>query len=148
MQRYEWLSNLIKEHKWTTGVEVGFGSGATSKFLLKNNQLEQLTTVDIIYRNGMDKLLAEYDNFNVMQMSSVDAASVFGEQVDFVFIDADHSYEHIKADITAWLPHTKSFLCGHDYGHKKWPGVTQAVNELDVPLIIGKDLCWGYFING
>lgn len=49
--------------------------------------------------------------------------------LDFVFIDANHTYEHVKADILAWLPKIKSggYLAGHDY---TWPGPRQAVDEL------------------
>jgi hypothetical protein len=48
---------------------------------------------------------------------------------DAVFIDGDHSYEGVKADIAAWRPKTKGLLCGHDYGKSDLPGVTQAVDE-------------------
>jgi hypothetical protein len=50
-----------------------------------------------------------------------------------VFIDADHTYEAVKADIAAWLPKVKpdGILAGHDYKH--FPsmnfGVIQAVTE-------------------
>jgi len=50
---------------------------------------------------------------------------------DMLFIDADHSYEAVKADILAWSPLVipSGVLCGHDYSWK-FPGVVQAVNEL------------------
>jgi predicted O-methyltransferase YrrM len=53
-----------------------------------------------------------------------------GGQVDMVFIDAEHSYEAVRADIALWRPLVRSggMLCGHDYSGD-WPGVVRAVNE-------------------
>lgn len=46
-----------------------------------------------------------------------------------VFLDADHSYESVKAEIEAWLPKVKTggIFAGHDI---KLPGVKKAVSEL------------------
>lgn len=51
--------------------------------------------------------------------------------LEFVFIDAGHSYEEVKADIQAWLPKVRKggVLAGHDYS-KSFPGVIKAVKEL------------------
>jgi len=52
------------------------------------------------------------------------------ESVDLIFLDADHSYEAVKQDISNWwlkLRHDGIF-CGHDYGRTEY-GVTEAVNE-------------------
>jgi hypothetical protein len=60
------------------------------------------------------------------------AASLFRDRsVDFVFIDADHSYEAVRRDILAWLPKVKvgGTLAGHDY-EPYYPGVIRAVDEL------------------
>ena len=48
----------------------------------------------------------------------------------FVFVDADHSYEGVKADIAAWLPLMAKggILAGHDYD-PQFPGVIKAVDE-------------------
>lgn len=53
---------------------------------------------------------------------------------DLVFIDADHNYESVKADIAAWRGSLKpgGIMCGHDYEgdlYGEFPGVTRAVNE-------------------
>ncbi len=69
------------------------------------------------------------DLVQAVQGRSVEAAKLFeGESLDFVFIDADHEYEAIKADIAAWLPKVKigGVIAGHDIG---WGGVKQAVYE-------------------
>lgn len=50
---------------------------------------------------------------------------------DMVFLDGDHRYEAVLADIDRALTYleTRGLICGHDYGHKKWPGVKRAVDE-------------------
>jgi predicted O-methyltransferase YrrM len=58
---------------------------------------------------------------------------------DLIFVDADHSYEGCKKDVTMFLPHLKSggYLIMHDaFGEKgeevdtPWPGVTRVYKEL------------------
>ena len=58
---------------------------------------------------------------------------------DFIYIDADHTYEGVKRDLEDWWPKVKSggIFCGHDYINKahsspRGPfrfGVAQAVDE-------------------
>ena len=50
--------------------------------------------------------------------SSSAAQDYQDNSLDFVFIDADHSYEGVKKDILAWRPKVKKggVLAGHDYG--------------------------------
>ena len=57
-------------------------------------------------------------HYRAIQSASWDAASQFDDaSIDFVFIDADHIYEHVKKDILAWLPKVKpgGIIAGHDY---------------------------------
>jgi hypothetical protein len=56
-------------------------------------------------------------------------AAVWPHPVAMVYIDADHEYEAVKADIAAWWPHVLpgGILAGHDY--HLFPGVKQAVDE-------------------
>jgi cephalosporin hydroxylase len=56
------------------------------------------------------------------------------EEFCLVFLDGDHSYEAVKADIQAWGPLVEEggILCGHDWDEHgaSWPGVHKAVVEL------------------
>ena len=134
MDRVIWLSEMIKKNGWTSGVEVGVGQGSTSRKLLLTGI--HLTCVDIVDKT---KILPIDPNLRFLKMTSVEAAKL-GGFYDFVFIDADHSYEAVKADIEAWSPLT-NFICGHDYCNK-WPGVMKAVDEIYPKAILTQDLCW------
>ena len=89
-----------------------------------------------------------------MRMDSVKASEAFSDgSLDFVFIDADHSYEGVSRDIEAWYPKVKAegLLCGHDYANPGDPcgmEVKRAVDEWAVKLgktvEQGKDSTWFY----
>jgi len=69
-------------------------------------------------------------HYKAVRMESVAAAAMYADNsLDFVFIDADHTYESITSDIQSWLPKVKigGIISGHDYNH---PPVKQAVHEL------------------
>lgn len=75
-------------------------------------------------------------------MPSVDAASTFDDKsLNFVFIDAAHDYDNVKADIQAWMPKVKNggILAGHDYHHYD---VKKAVDELLTNAIIYPGTVW------
>jgi Methyltransferase domain/Protein of unknown function DUF115 len=86
---------------------------------------------------------------HVWRMDSVAAAKLHADaSLDFVFIDADHSYEGCSADIMAWLPKIKpgGFISGHDYDNTEYPefGVKRAVDEafFGSPVILGENFTW------
>jgi len=64
--------------------------------------------------------------------ASTNAATIAWHPAEIIYLDADHRYEAVKADILAWWKHLKpdGYLLGHDYGVDQFPGVTQAVHEL------------------
>lgn len=67
-------------------------------------------------------------------------------EVDFVFIDGNHTYEYVRKDIELYWPKVRSggFISGHDFG-EGFPGVVQAVTEFsartNLPFSIHQD-CW------
>jgi hypothetical protein len=72
-----------------------------------------------------------------MKMTSLEAAEKLPDQsLDLVFLDGDHSYSAVKADIEAWLPKVRrgGILSGHDYDNtakygEYFKGVDKAVDE-------------------
>jgi predicted O-methyltransferase YrrM len=92
----------------------------------------------------------------VVRMNSFDAAwhlmktEAVREPFDFVFIDADHSYEAVQMDISAWLPliRTGGLLAGHDY-KDTYPGVQRAVDEaFGARATIGPKSIWSVTVGG
>jgi predicted O-methyltransferase YrrM len=52
-----------------------------------------------------------------------------------IFLDAMHTKEDVKADIMRWWPRLRpgGLMVFHDYAHKDFPGVKQAVDEIFGP---------------
>jgi len=83
-----------------------------------------------LYETFMNNMAPLKGFFNPLRMPSVDAANFYRNQsLDFVYIDAAHDYDNVRADIEAWWPKVKigGTIAGHDIFH---PPVKQAV--LDV----------------
>jgi len=57
------------------------------------------------------------------------AKHVKDESLDFIFVDADHRYSAVMADLAAWIPKVKQggFITGHDI---HLSGVLKAVSEV------------------
>ena len=68
--------------------------------------------------------------YKAIKMDSAQASNLYTDSsLDFVFIDADHSYEAVKQDIQTWWPKIKSngMIGGHDEMHEP---VSCAVKEI------------------
>lgn len=72
--------------------------------------------------------VGHFKNLIVVKEWSPAAASMV-PSVDMCFIDGDHTEEGLEADLEAWVPKTRVLLCGHDYDHAAYPGVTRVVDR-------------------
>ncbi len=75
------------------------------------------------------RALGRYKHLMTLPMTSSDAADLWSEQVDAVFIDATHTFASVCNDITMWRPKLKhgGILAGHD---ADWAGVWNAVTHM------------------
>lgn len=88
---------------------------------------------------------AGYPNANVLRMRTADAAGLFpAESVDFVWVDAGHEYDEVKADLKAWWPRLKP---GGVIGGDDLPmdGVKRAVSEFFPSHEVGSESGWQWW---
>lgn len=149
----------------TTMVELGSYQGeSTAIFAANIKGLQTLYAVDP-WINGYapgDVCSDEYDmkivesNFDFrvkdfpcvqkVKSTSQDFVNTIPDSsLDFVYVDANHTYEHCLADIKAWLPKVKpgGYIGGHDYLAACFLGVVNAVNEvIGAPDMQFEDTSW------
>ena len=131
------FGKLFEHHKLTgKGVEVGVKEGWNALQILQDFT-GHLYLVDI-WENTDDfdhckELLKDYsDRVTYIRTNSIEASELFRDNdLDFVYIDADHSYQAVKADFKAYYPKVRpgGIISGHDYS-LKFPGVKHFVDVL------------------
>jgi len=88
---------------------------------------------DIFYEFIDNTVLSNnYGKFEMIKDTSHNAANQFSNgSIDYIMLDAGHSYEDVKDDISFWYNKVKpgGTISGDDYGGSFFPGVTRAVNE-------------------
>jgi len=126
------------------GAEIGVWQGETSAKLLSKYPELKLYMVDIWgdksnYSGEKEKQIAKKvvkpfgHRAVILHGSSVRMSQVVENgSLDFVFIDANHSYKSVKEDNEVWYPKVcvGGYIMGHDYLNPKRPGVKRAVDEL------------------
>jgi hypothetical protein len=83
-----------------------------------------------------------------MRMTSEEAAKLVpAHSLDFVYLDANHSYDMVKRDIALWWPKIKwgGVLAGHDIFLTTHPGVTVAVCEFLTGHLLAGELVEGHY---
>lgn len=133
---------------FTHGAEIGVESGRYAQELLSANPGLHLYCVDPWLQYGsyrqhvpqerVDRMLEQARerlagfNYTILRKFSVDAADdVEDGSLDFVYLDGNHAYEYVVADIAAWLPKIRSggIIAGHDYAPWKLSGMPCGVIE-------------------
>ena len=115
------------------------------------NALRTRAVAEKHYRMARAAVAFAGSRARIMRMTSeAAAAQTLDASLDFVFIDADHSYEGCSQDIRLWAPKVRpgGLLCGHDYDHirPEFHGVNRAVDEAFAAngwtLMKGRNYTW------
>jgi len=130
--------------------EIGSFAGESAEEFLKHAKIAHLHSIDP-WAGGYDATDPASENYPMVaierefdermkpfagrvtkhRMTSVDAIHLFPDRsLDFVYIDALHTYEGAKIDINLWRHKVKpgGWLGGHDY-EPAFPGVIRAVDD-------------------
>ena len=139
MRNREELAKYFAELGFTKGAEIGVQCGYYSRILLEAIPSLNLLCVDSwskflpndFYEDAVRNLSA-YPGCTVLRGASVIVAKMVPDKwLDFVFIDADHSYQSVYEDLQAWVPKVRDggIVSGHDYFRKDQIGVIRAVDK-------------------
>lgn len=141
---YPILSKILKERNYKIGCEIGIFTGGHAEFVLSNSSVEKLycidpyitpknvvtiitdgfekiywqTCWDAIYYYTMDKLSAFGNRAQFIRLPAEQAAiRIDDHNLDFIFIDGDHSYDAVFADCTNYYNKVRSggIIAGDDY---------------------------------
>ena len=155
-------------------IEIGTWEGVFSDTLLKSTNCKKLYCVDPYkhfanneYPDAINDLTQEqYDNVflntnknlstkygervEFIRLESVNASKMFeNNSVDFVYIDGNHDYKYVDADIKAWYPKIKSggYLCGDDIYSQNMQEHDSENNILKVwsKNVNGLPISWGKY---
>lgn len=137
------LAFLVKSIKPTTVFEIGTFIGRTTMIFYQNTGRNcSIFTIDlpqdkVSHCVGNDFCDNQEALERITQLSGdstkFDFSPWFGK-CDFVWVDACHDYEFVKADTTIALKLCKKdgWIAWHDYRHTAWwSGVTKSVRELN-----------------
>jgi predicted O-methyltransferase YrrM len=138
---YRWAGNVKKNG---IAVEIGSylgSSAATIASALRSNN-GHLYCVDTWENSAMSEGTRDTfaifnqntefvkNNITALRGYSSDIANSFDRDIDFLFIDGDHSYNGSHQDVLSWFPKLRKggILVFHDY--PRAPGVVKTVEEL------------------
>lgn len=142
---------LCDWRKFETAIEVGVDRGTFSQLFFRCQRLRHFIGVDDYVSHDefpysrdaeLHIAAARYAQCrfaSLMRAAGGEIASAISSGqlghikervVDFVYIDAGHTYEDARNDITTWWPliSDRGILAGHDFDDTH-PGVQQAVRE-------------------
>jgi len=142
----KYLESLNREN--LVGVEIGVRAGDNAYNLLSRLSISKLFLIDpyspyrdtktfydkemqLKYYNMAKKKLRCFDNKVFIIKRSTQAVDYIPDNLDFVYVDGDHSYDMVRVDLENYWSKIKKggVLGGDDYDGEHYYGVVHAVNE-------------------
>ena len=127
-----YLSTKIKE----SGKNINFTAVDTFKGTDDEDLHQNIVGAfngDILYEFIDNTVMSgNYGDINIIKDTSHNAANLFANNsIDYIMIDAGHTYEDVNDDINYWYHKVKpgGIISGDDYGGSFFPGVTKAADE-------------------
>jgi predicted O-methyltransferase YrrM len=161
------ILSLIYQIEIKTIVEIGVFRGKNAAILRENFPNAHLYLIDPwapsnAYLNSGTAVSEQHEVFNdayqrvetlfkddphvtLIKKTAEEAAPDLPNDLDLVFIDANHDYHVVKNQILTWQKKVRpgGILSGHNYGRKRLPGVKEAVDEVfGENFLLGQDEVW------
>lgn len=144
LRRWELISHLVHTYRTKKMAEIGVYYGGTARRVIGPDtwenkfyeRFDEYLIVDIVIRPYVLELEQKFSFVKCLKMPSVEASKLIEDaHFGLIFIDANHSYDYVKADILAWYPKLKKggWLVCHDYNISdtaKPQGPKQAMREI------------------
>ena len=101
-------------------------------------------------KETMLRRIEPFKNTEFLELTSLEASKRFeGKTFDYIYIDADHTYNNVLDDLKAWYPKLKDngVLAGHDF-QDRYPGVIEGVidfaNLHNLKVVYNGDTDWWF----
>jgi cephalosporin hydroxylase len=166
---YRMAIEKAKSNEASKFVELGVWFGQSLCFagveIINSNKPITLDGIDSFLHGDQPEASAEFDEIRysealryttpvnsvvtIIKATTYDAADLYqSNSLDFIFIDANHTYEGVKSDLERWYPKLKKggLIAGHDFEINQWLGVVEAVRDFFNPDEFDVDTsCWSWY---
>lgn len=125
------FATFLLSNRFLTGYAVDTFSGTPGEH---EELLKDIPNLRAAFEANLDKLKIK-DRAIIQQGCSTEMWKLHeNESLDFIFIDGNHTYEFVTADINNWYPKLKTggLMLGHDYNHisvTQFAGLRKAVDK-------------------
>ena len=138
-------AKILKGRSHLIGVEIGVHYGNNARAMLSSLSIDTLYLIDPYlpyYEKGRIRVIDDIEKAmhsrlrsfrrqcRFIKKTSSEAVDDVPNNLDFVYIDGNHSHPYVDDDIQLYYPKVKpgGVLGGHDY-HNDWQEVMEAVDS-------------------